>query len=127
VSKDPTSATTFGATFGGTLTSEALTRVMRDVMDSLPHHYREPDPFGLRTPMTFAGLKIHEIPPDIRPVLRIRDEVPCRQDVRREVNAWLLETFGTRDHTPFARGTALLWNGGVALRKEDVVLLTNCA
>lgn len=82
-----------------------------------------PDPFALKM---FGGINIIEVEPDIRPVLRIRDEVPCTPEVRREVNAWLLEMFGTQDHSPFARGQALMLAGRYAmLRKEDAVLIKN--
>jgi hypothetical protein len=70
------------------------------------------------------GMKIIEVRDDIRPVLRVRNEIPMTDESRRDMNAWLLETFGTRDHSLVARGSVLMMAGGVALmRKEDAARL----
>jgi hypothetical protein len=108
----------------GSVTLEKITRAIA----SLPRAPRHPGPDALDSLFapfgSFGGVRIIEVPSDIRPVLQVRDDVPCTDETRREVNAWLLDKFGTRDHSPFARGTALMFGAHTALlRKEDAALL----
>lgn len=110
----------------GASTSDLTLAKLRETIKSMPvYDERDIFPFGKPFSLGPFNMRVFEIDADIRPVLRIRDEVPCTDEVRREVNEWLLEMFGTRDHSLFARGRAILWNGNMALRKEDMVLLTN--
>lgn len=106
------------------------TITVESLLKALPYTERGRNPVfdSIRNPLTYMGMPILEVDPDIRPVLSIREDVPCTPAVRREVNAWLLEMFGTRDYSPFARGRALVLSGyGLMIRKDDAaaVLLTN--
>lgn len=59
--------------------------------------------FGLRP---FGGMKIYEepLPP---PKIQLRDHVQVTDDCRREVNAWLLSVFGSKE-TALDRKTFLV-------------------
>lgn len=109
---------------GSSSTGDLSLDSLREAIESCPP-WREPDIFGLRQP-TLLGMKIHEIEPDIRPAIHIRDDFEwITPEARREMNQWLLDRFGTRDHSVLARGKALFWSGSIAMRKEDVMLLAN--
>lgn len=98
------------------------TLTLESLLKALPYTERERNPLldSVVNPLTFRGMPIFEIEPDIRPVLRVRDEVPCTDTVRHEVNEYLLKTFGTRDHSALRCGQALFMSGfGLAIRKDD--------
>lgn len=71
--------------------------------------------------MTFFGLRVMEsqwIEPE--PVLRIRDNVPCAEPFRSQINAWLREMFGVRH-------VAYVSSGNIFMNPRDAVMIRNLA
>lgn len=83
------------------------------------------DPFGLRSPGTFAGMKIIESPDVPRYTLpaEVMPGLPWPSGFRDEINAWSRDFLGTTNMVP--RGTAYMLAGGYAvMHPSDVVKIS---
>lgn len=74
-----------------------------------------------------AGLKIIEAPAKYEPVLKLRDDAPVSDAFREEMNAYLLDLFGTRDVSLVRPGQAYLFGENIVMRPETAVLLRSAA
>ena len=84
------------------------------------------DPFGLRSPGTFADLRIVESPDIPRYALpsEVMPGVPWPPGFRDEINRWSRAFIGTTNAVP--RGQAYVLAGHtVVMRPEDVVRIHN--
>jgi len=73
------------------------------------------------------GLDIIEAPVRRVPVLELRAEIPVTDEFREEMNAWLVEMFGTREFCPVPPGMMLMFGNSVVMRPESVVAISNAA
>lgn len=89
--------------------------------------WQDYDPFGLRMPGMFAGMKVVESPDLPRYTLpeEIMPGVPWPPGFRDEINRWSRSFLGTTNAVP--RGTAyMIGNSMLVMRPSDVVKLANC-
>jgi hypothetical protein len=116
-----TTANMFGES-GDTLNLDKLREMLKDSRRYLNANdlYRPYEPF------TLFGQKVVESETHEEPILRIRDDVPCNAKVRREVNDYLLKTFGTRDHSVIPKGMAYRVYDTWFIRRDDMLAI-RCA
>lgn len=87
-----------------------------------------PDPFDLLMPRSrLFGMDIVEAPVRVVPKIKLGDAAPVSDEFRAEFNAWLVQTFGTRDVSPVQPGMAYMFGNKILMRPESIVRLTNCA
>lgn len=81
--------------------------------------------FGFN-PFEFGGLKINTVEPKIVPKMTLSKNVNVSDEFRADIDAWLLELFGTRDLTPIERGKFIVSDafGFVAVRSDDLRMLS---
>jgi hypothetical protein len=97
---------------------------MERLMASAPQN--DFDPFGLRMPGMFAGLKVIESPDIPRYTLpeEIIPGVPWPPGFRDDINRWSRSFLGTTNVV--ARGTVFMLAGGyTVMRREDIVKLSS--
>ena len=100
-----------------TLTYTKLRDAMKELERLTPANTIS-DPFRL----DYLGMKIIEAPE--HPVLKLRDDFEwCSEEFRSEMNAWLLDRFGTRSIVP--KGTAYVFSNMAIMNPRDVVCLRN--
>lgn len=70
----------------------------------------------------FCGIQItpHPYAPSELPKLKLRPDVPVTDKFRAEMDAWLLEMFGTEK-------VVFMWQGGILASPENVVMLKGFA
>lgn len=85
---------------------------------------RKPN-FGFN-PFEFGGLKINAVEPKIVPKMALSKNVNVSDEFRADMDAWLLEIFGTRDLTPIERGKFIVSDafGFIAVRSDDLRVLS---
>lgn len=77
-------------------------------------------------PYSFAGMRVHEIPTKYEPVLQLSEDFKWVSDeFRTKQNLWLLEKFGTRDVSIVPLDMALMFNGNIMLRQDQIGILKN--
>lgn len=103
---------------GETLDLKKLKDMLRDCQPYLAQD-RPWEPW----PRTLFGMDIIEHEERYEPVLRIRDDVPCTDKVRREVNDYLLKTFGTRDISVIPKGIAYRMFDKLVIRRDDLLAI----
>jgi hypothetical protein len=71
------------------------------------------------------GMKIYEQPVKIVPILKVSDSVEMTDCAREEMNAWLLEMFGTREVSAIPKGMALVFGDKLVMRPETCAIIRN--
>lgn len=82
-------------------------------------------PSSLR--MAELGMQVHVVEPRLVPVLSVSESVTMTDEFRQEVNAWLLDMFGSKEICAIPKGQAIVFGYNVIMRPETAVLISNLA
>lgn len=82
--------------------------------------------FSLRR--NFMGFDVVEHTPRVLPKIELRADVPCTDAFRAEFNAWLIDMFGTVEHSLVPPNVAYMFGNSIVMRPEMCVMLKSvCA
>ena len=77
-------------------------------------------------PLSLYGIDVVVEQPRLVQKLILKDDLPITDKFRAEMNAWLLDMFGTKDVSVIPNGTVYMFNNTMIMRPEMAVMLTNC-
>lgn len=76
-------------------------------------------------PLSLYGIDVLVEQPKLVQKLILKDDLPITDKFRAEMNAWLLDMFGTKDVSVIPKGTVYMFNNTMIIRPEMAVMLTN--
>ena len=83
--------------------------------------FMQDDPFGLRR--SFMGFDIVEHTPLLKPKIELSADLQCTDSFRAEFNAWLLDRFGTVEHSILPPTAAYMFGNTIVMRSETLAML----
>ena len=84
-------------------------------------NFLQDDPFGLRR--NFMGFDIVEHTPLLKQKIELSANLQCTDSFRAEFNAWLLDRFGTVEHSLLPPNAAYMFGNTLVMRPEMCAML----